>query len=493
MGKGGNMTATAHVLVIADAPDAQQLLSDVLRREGVRVSFVDGRKEALLLLDREPVQVLFADLDVPGVDDEFVRHAASIQPLLSVVVLADRESAAVSWPSQGSRIACVAKPLAVEAVRAALGRAMERYARLTRPREAAREQVPARAVCVTPSGTANGNGTPLGNGKPMGRSPAMREILNLVPRIARTEAPVLIQGEVGTGKEMLAAEIHRQSKRASGPLVRVACGALRESELDDRLFGHYEESPGEGNGRPIGLLQTGHGGTLFLDDVSCLPFWAQVKLLDVLQQGRHCRFPSSAIVPLDVRVIASSTRDLEAATAEGDFYCALYYHLNVVRIHIPPLRHRQQDVQALAEHYLALANLARGAHSGGPRRFSGEAWQCLLRHDWPGNALQLASVVAHAVLLADGEEIGPSGVSESLGRACQHRNADTLSVPLSGGLKEMERSIIEEVIHRCRGNKAAAARTLGLHRRTLYRLLQDGPVVEGAERASSLVVGTAGV
>jgi DNA-binding NtrC family response regulator len=305
-------------------------------------------------------------------------------------------------------------------------------------------------------------------------SAAMREILDLVRKIAGSDVPVLIQGEMGAGKQAVAREIHRRSRRAAGPFVRVACGALREPELEERLFGPPCSAFQAAEGRRPGLLASSQGGTLFLDGVVELPFWAQVKLLDALQPGGDYRPRNGGEPACDARVIASSRDDLETAMAENRFYSGLYYHLDAVRIDVPALRHRQEDIRALAEHFLAAAGATLGSAGHGlPRHFSEGAWQTLLQYAWPGNVLQLAAVVTHAAMLADGPEIGQARVAGLLDRVRRHPNAETISVSLAGGLKEMELALVHEVIRRCRGNKAAAARALRVHRRTLYRLLQE--------------------
>ena len=196
-------------------------------------------------------------------------------------------------------------------------------------------------------------------------------------------------------------------------------------------------------------------------------------MLEVLQQARHSRGGGLRARGLDVRVIASSTVDLSVAMAQRVFLSSLYYYLKVIEIHVPPLRHRCQDIGPLAESYLATANATRASQGGKPPcHFAKEALQCLVQYDWPGNKLQLASVVAHAVLLTDGDEITPMQVRELLGEVGPHDDAETISVPLIGGLKDIERAVVAAVIQRCRGNKAEAARVLGLHRRELYRILQ---------------------
>jgi DNA-binding NtrC family response regulator len=302
----------------------------------------------------------------------------------------------------------------------------------------------------------------------------MREILDLVRKIAHTDVPVLIQGEIGTGKRTIAREIHRQSPRAARPLVHVVCGSLRESDLDEKLFGRWQDSSPRGADLPAGLLESSQHGTLFLDGVTQLPFWAQAKLLDALEHGNGRCKPHDTALAAGARVIASSTHDLEAAVAENRLYSGLYYHLNAVRIEIPPLRHRPEDLRAMAEHLLAEAALSQAAAGDNiPPHFSAAAWQCILQYDWPGNVLQLAAVVTRALALAEGSEIGPDGFAGLLAKAGPTADAETVSVPLAGGLKEMELVLVKEAIHRCRGNKAAAARALQLNRRTLYRLLEE--------------------
>jgi len=310
-------------------------------------------------------------------------------------------------------------------------------------------------------------------GRIIAASKAMREILDVVRRSAPTDAPLLIYGEPDTGKNLIACEVHRQSRRQGGPFVHVACGALRESDLAEKLFGRGEHGTGRDNPASRTLVEEAHGGTLFLEDVAQLPLWSQVRLLEVLQQGQHFPGGGRAGVGGDVRVIASSAVDLSIAMAQRTFLSSLYYFLKVIEIHVPPLRHRCQDIGPLAESYLAIANAAR-ANQGNrpPCHFAQEALQCLVEYDWPGNKLQLASIVAHAVLLTDGDEITPMQVRELLGGVVSHQGAETITVPLIGGLKDIERAVVAAMIERCRGNKAEAARVLGLHRRELYRILQ---------------------
>jgi DNA-binding NtrC family response regulator len=466
------------VLVIHREPALRRLVLESFGEDRVRVLSASSDEEGLSLLKSNRVHVLVAGLDVLRLGYEFVRQAAAIHPFLGVVLLVD--AAFVQGASQRVAPAAVqylSQPVTRDSLRSSIQRALDQQTL----RKAADPAAESRALAVGRDRLES----PAAVGPIIAASKAMREVLDLVGRCAPTDAAVLICGEPDTGKELIAREIHRQSPRAAGPFVRVACGALRESEVAQRLFGPCERDSDRGVPASFSLLESAKGGTLFLDDVANLPLWTQVRLLDALQQRRDPRSgdqgPAAADIRggnqghaiLDVRVIASTTADLKTATAQRVFLPSLYYFLSVVPIHIPPLRHRVQDIRPLAELCLEAANAVRVRRQDkAPCRFAEETLPCLLQYDWPGNNLELASVVTHAVLLADGEKIGPAAITESLGKAVASPAAETLAVPLAGGLRQIERAVIAAVIERCRGNKAAAARVLGLHRRTLYRLLE---------------------
>lgn len=474
---------TSHVLVVHSDVAVQHRLSKSLDQEPARLSLAASAQEGLSLLERERVHVLVADFDMLGIGDEFVRQAATVQPLLGVVLFVS-PAYLEKMPQCTSRspVEYLQKPIAGDSLRSAIRRALDRQMR----------RGPAgRSVAETAPGSAGERTEALvQTDRIIAASKAMREIVELARRCAPTDFSVLIQGEPDTGKELIAREIHRQSQRAAGPFVRVACSALRESELAETLFSHDEHGPDRGSKVPSTLLEKAHGGTLFLENVSQLPPWGQAKLLYVLQQGTGLRGGIDEKPAMDVRVIASTVTDLHAAIVQRAFSPSLYYYLSVVQIYVPPLRHRPQDIHALVATYLESANSMR-RHQGAKAlcHFSEDALQFVLEYDWPGNTQQLASVVARAVLLADDEEIGRAKVAEAIGGVISRGASDTISVPLAGGLKEIERAVIEAVIERCQGNKAAAARMLRLHRRTLYRILQDEVPAKQDARVFPLTLG----
>lgn len=312
------------------------------------------------------------------------------------------------------------------------------------------------------------------NGVPVAHSAAMRQVLLLARRAAHSEAPVLIQGELGVGKATIAGEIHRQSGRTAGRLVRMACAALRDSNEADRLFRECLEVGSADHSGPPDPSVGPCSGTLLLDDVSQLPMWAQARLLELLRRRQGHRRGSGEKILSVPRVIALSTGDLVAAVSQDKFHAALYYIFSAFPIHVSPLRHRQEDIRPLGEYFLKCVDRAEASRTGqAPRRFSDEAWRVLLSYDWPGNVLQLASVVERAAMLADGEEIGALAVAECLPPRPPSAESEGILIPFLGGLRQMELAIVDEVVRRCGGNKAAAARTLRLHRRTLYRLLEN--------------------
>jgi transcriptional regulator with PAS, ATPase and Fis domain len=325
----------------------------------------------------------------------------------------------------------------------------------------------------------------------VGDSPAMREVYRLTRLVATSRASVLLVGETGTGKEMLARAIHRLSPRSDGPYVRVNCGALAESLLESELFGHIKGAFTGAIDNKTGRFEAAHGGTIFLDEISSMSAKLQVKLLRVLQEHEFERVGESRTINVDVRVIAATNQYLEDEIAAGRFRDDLYYRLNVVPIYLPPLRERREDIPALARFFL-------GRYSEENRRdppeLTAEVLKVLLAHDWPGNVRELENHIERAVVLSDGRALtadllGPPGPRERLLGSVKARGGDlasliqqlvrvgiqtlpegTLDEHIVGGV---ERELIEQVLQLCDHVQVKAAKRLGINRNTLYKKVSE--------------------
>jgi two-component system response regulator PilR (NtrC family) len=316
------------------------------------------------------------------------------------------------------------------------------------------------------------------------RSPAMQRVMDLVRRVAPSRASVLITGESGTGKEMVARALHELSERASGPFVVVNCGALPESLMESELFGHEKGAFTGAVARSAGLFRAAEGGTLLLDEVGELAPALQVKLLRALQERRVRPVGSQREIETDVRVIAATNRDLEKDVAEGRFRSDLYYRLHVIRLQLPPLRERPEDVPALAEHFLR----KHAAMQGKRLVFSPAALRWIVGRDYPGNVRELENIIERAVTLATGDEITLDDLPHEPG-APRSAAVAASSVELGPGfeidrwLGDLEKSLLLRALEQTRGNQTAAAKLLGTTFRSLrYRLrkygIADGEVGE---------------
>jgi DNA-binding NtrC family response regulator len=333
-------------------------------------------------------------------------------------------------------------------------------ARLTRELEALRAEMGERRLSA--------------EGELIGQTPATREVFKLIGRAAPTEATVLITGESGTGKELVARAIHRHSPRAARPFVPVNCPAIPEPLLESELFGH-ERGAFTGAVRDhVGRIEAAARGTVFLDEIGDLPAGTQAKLLRTLQERVVERVGGRSIA-VDFRLIAATNRDLERLVAERTFREDLYYRLNVVRIHLPPLRERRADILPLAEAFLQRHGAGRPEP---PRGFTEDATRLLLAHDYPGNVRELENIVPRATVLARGPLVTAADFPTPLGGQGESGGSsfsgnDLLSLPLGEAVQTLERELIRRALARTQGNKAEAARLLGIHRQHLYTTLKD--------------------
>ncbi|MCB1161380.1 MAG: sigma-54 dependent transcriptional regulator [Candidatus Krumholzibacteriia bacterium] len=439
------------LLIVDDERSMLDLLRDDLGRRGFRTHCAESAEAALDLLESEDVDVVLTDMHLPQLDGiAFCRHLADSGRELPVIVMTGFGSidAAVSAMRAGA-YDFITKPVSLDILALALERAVERR-RLT-------EQVKRLSESE--------RGEP-GRETLIGESPVMRRLRALVARVAETEATVLVTGESGTGKELVARMLHERSHRARGPFQAVNCAALPGALMESELFGHRPGAFTDARAPRAGLFQQASGGTLFLDEVGELPAELQPKLLRALETRRIRPLGAERELEVDVRLVAATNSDLEAAVAAGRFREDLYYRLNVIRVEVPPLRERGADILLLARHFAAQFARAAGRPAAD---LAPAAARRLLEHGWPGNVRELRNGIERAVALADGESLTVGDLPAALRspQATPGLPEPERLLPLA----TVERRYIAQVLEITKGNRSAAARILGLDRKTLWRKL----------------------
>ncbi len=436
------MKDSPRILVVDDARETVEVLRRNLEAEGYEVSAAASAIEAIRVLEARPVDLVVTDYRMPGVDGmDLIRHVTENYRDVPVVMITGYGSIghAVEAVKAGA-IEYLPKPFTdselADAVQCALAR------RVPRP--------PAAAPSPPPAGI-------------VGNSPAMRSVYDLVDRASRVEAPVLITGESGTGKELVARAIHYTGSRAAAPFVAVNCGAIPEPLFESELFGHLKGAFTGADQTRAGYFQTAEGGTIFLDEVGELAPGMQVKLLRAVQEREVAMVGSRKPLRVDVRIIASTNRDISALVSRGLFREDLYWRLNVIAIELPPLRDRPGDLPLLVRHFIS--RWAREYGKTEPEIVP-RAMDALSRHDWPGNVRELENAVQRLVLLCDGPLIDVVDLPASLRfRASAGPRADRT-------LAEVEAEHIALVVEAAGGNISKAASTLGIDRKTLSAKLK---------------------
>jgi two-component system response regulator AtoC len=452
----------ATILIADDERNLRESLAELFAAEGCRVVQAQDGEEVMSVLAQQAVrpEAIFLDLKMPRRDGIATLRALKAEARFSqipvVIITALGGSEETIEAMKAGAYDYITKPFDAEEVVQTARRALE-VSRLWREVERLRES----ASAVDTSGSSG----------IVGRHPAMREIFKLIGKIAPTDATVLIVGESGTGKELIAQAIHRHSRRFAGPMVAVNCAAVPEALTESELFG-YERGAFTGalSSKP-GRLENANGGTLFLDEIGDLPLGVQVKLLRALQERSFERLGGKELVKADFRLVAATNQDLERLAAAGRFREDLLYRLNVVRIDVPPLRARRSDIAELAEHFLSAA---RATRSDAPSGFSEAAMRALITYDYPGNVRELRNIVERAVALARGPLIAPEDLPPLAGGGEARVGLEGLvEMPLDKAISALERMMIVRALERSGGNKAEAARILGIHRQLLYAKLKE--------------------
>ena len=441
------------ILVVDDERSMRELLDIVLRREGYDVLLAESGRAAIETLEREPVDLLISDIKMPDVTGvEVLRAAKRIdQDILGIMITA---FASTETAVEAMRLgACdyLSKPFDVDLLKMKVREKIEN-------RQLRQENVLLKRTLGMSHQFSN----------IIGRSEAILAVFKLIETVARTNSTILLTGESGTGKGLVAQAIHFHSLRRERPMVSLNCGALPETLLESELFGHMRGSFTGADTNKKGLLEIAERGTIFLDEIGEMSAVMQVKLLRVLQERRFRRVGGLEELQADIRVIAATNQDLTRLVAEGRFREDLFYRINVIPIALPPLRDRREDIPLLADHFLAKYAEQMGKPMSGISR---GAMQLLVQHDWPGNIRELENVIERAVAL----EATPAVLADSLPPAIRGEAPRATPVPvqpaealpgagfdLEAHVKQIERDYLAQALQRAGGVQVKAAELLGM-------------------------------
>ncbi len=453
------MTQKKTVLVVDDDDTHRTMLRTLVGGWGYDVLEADDGSTAIAKVQERPFDLILMDvrmLKVSGL--EALEQIKAFNPVIPITIMTAYSSVetAVEALKKGA-YDYLTKPLDFDKLRLTLERAME-HVRLKEENRILKENL----------------GKHFDMQNIIGRSRAMLNLLETVAHVATSEATVIITGESGTGKELIAGVIHYNSPRKNGPLVKLNCAAITETLLESELFGHEKGSFTGADRRKEGRFFQANKGSLFLDEVSEMPLSMQVKLLRVLQEREVTRVGGEKVIPVDVRVIAATNKDLEGLKNEGAFREDLYYRLNVVRLEIPPLRERREDIPLLARHFLDSFAAKNNKEIKG---FTPGAMDLLIRYDWPGNVRELMNAIERAVVLARTEYLDDQDFA--MIETSVKTPSETFSyVDHSMPLEAVEKAAILRMLDSVSGNKSEAARRLGITRKTLHKKLKKYGVMD---------------
>ena len=446
---------TSRILVVDDDAGMMKSLAIMLRREGYVVSEAPGGKEALAQMEHNVFELVITDLRMePASGLDLLRSVRQMSPNIEVMLMTAYGN--IETAVEAMRLGAfdfITKPFQTEEILLRVRNAIEK--------SFLKEEVNQLRAEVKSAFGFEGI---------VGVSDKVRQVLSVLPRLAQTDSTVLITGESGTGKELIARAVHTSSRRAQGPFISVSCAAFPEQLLEDELFGHVKGAFTGAMSARKGLLEEANGGTFFLDEIGEAPPVIQTKLLRVLEDRIIRRLGDNQPVHVDVRIVAATNRDLQDAIRGNSFREDLFYRLNVIPIHLPPLRDRKEDIPLLTKHFLALHCKRSGRTIDG---FSSDTLEALTAYDFPGNIRELSNVIEQAVALSAGSMIELQDLPEKLFRL----NLDTqpsvaCPTPLKG-LAAMEQELILEKIRVHQGNLGLVAKDLGISRTTLWRRMKD--------------------
>jgi two-component system response regulator HydG len=455
------MSEPRTLLVADDDPGLRESLNRTLTRAGYSVVLASDGRAALEQLQSGPVDLVLTDLRMPGLTGlEVLRAVKTLVPDVDVILLTafGTVEEAVTAMKDGA-YDFITKPFRGEQLLKLVSKALERRGLIEQNKALQKQLEDLR-----------------GKGQIIGASPAFRRMMTLIDQVADSSATVLVQGESGAGKELVASAIHERSRRRGGPFVAVNCAALPETLLESELFGYEKGAFTGAVGRKEGRFELADGGTLFLDEIADLSAVTQPKILRVLQEGEFERLGGTRTQRVDVRIVAATNQDLAQMVKEKRFREDLYYRLNVITITVPPLRDRREDIRLLAQHFL---RVYAAKNNRKLEMFTDEALRRLEGYSWPGNVRELENVVERGVVLARGTAVDVTDLPEDVAGATPLPEG-VFTVRIGTPLAEVEQRLLEATLRVTGGNRTRAAKLLGIDPKTVYRKLERQDEAEGA-------------
>ncbi|HDI00318.1 MAG TPA: sigma-54-dependent Fis family transcriptional regulator [Firmicutes bacterium] len=445
----------ANILVIEDNETMLEGISRTLERMGHRVVGVPDGLQGLEVCRKGDIDLVIADYRMQPMDGmEVLERVKRMDEDIDVVIITAYGTIelAVEAMKKGASD-FITKPFSPDELKVRIDKVLEFRKARQRSQRLADENLYLRQEIE------------VQYGEMVGSSEKMRKVFEKIEKVARTDSSVIIYGESGTGKELVARALHYRSPRREGPFVKVNCAALAEGVLESELFGHEKGAFTGAIRRKKGKFELANTGTIFLDEVGDIPPAIQVKLLRVLQEKEIERVGGEGPIKVDVRIVAATNRDLPKMVEEGKFREDLFYRLHVIPIYLPPLRERKEDIPELVRHFLRkkCAQLGRKVPEVDPK-----ALELLMEYDWPGNVRELENVLERAIVLCEGDRIGPSDLPLLVEREGDVLRVPEGEVPLPEMLESLEKQLIERALEKARGVKAEAARILGIKTSTLY-------------------------
>ncbi len=453
------MTLRPSLLIVEDEKNEREGLKKFLSPRGYDILLAEDAESAVKMVREESPDIILTDLILPGKDGLWLlEKTKDISPDSIVIIFTSYGTVenAVQAIKKGA-FHYLTKPVDFDELEATIERAIK-------GKQLERENVELRRELLERTG----------HDEMIAESSAMRKVIDVVRRVAPTNATVLIEGESGTGKEVLAHLIHRWSLRKDKPFVTVHCASLTESLLSSELFGHEKGAFTDANERKIGRFERAHQGTLFLDEVGEIKGDLQVKLLRVLQNGEFERVGGVKPLKADVRLICATNKNLLEEVHNLRFREDLYYRINVIRIQVPPLRDRREDIPLLAKHFTEYFSRVNNKRI---EAIDDEAIKALKKYPWPGNVRELKNVIERMVVLATEKRLTLDNIPFDIRQGAPSTAPDPfLDSPGDGGaylIRDMEKQMIQRKLQEAKGNKSKAAKALGISRRTLYRKLEE--------------------